>query len=124
MIRFHLYLENTVAILWKLSQRMSKYGHGETGRTLSHRQVSSEGGWEILRSCQVQQEEQIQGQKELHLDLIWAVREKRMITEFPNMSNGMDVGVTVRGKKRASSGVVETRVPLPYKLTLILLLGI
>ena len=99
MIRFHLYLENTLAILWKLSQRMGKYGHGETGGTLSHSQVSSEGGWEILRSCQVKQEEQIQGQKELHLDLIWDVREKRMIAEFPNISNGRDVGVTVRGEK-------------------------
>lgn len=103
---------------------MSKYGHGETGGTLSHSQVSSEGSWEILRSCQVQQEEQIQGQKELHLDLIWDVREKRMIAEFPNISSEMDVGVTVRGEKRARSGVVETRVPLPCKLTLILLLGI
>lgn len=47
-----------------------------------------------------------------------------MISEFPNMSNGMDVGITVRGEKRASLGVGETRVPLLCKLTLILLLAI
>lgn len=64
------------------------------------------------------------GLERIHLDLIWDVREKRMISEFPNMSNGMDVGVTVRGEKRAGLGVGKTRVPLLCKLTLILLLGI
>lgn len=39
------------------------------------------------------------GPEKLRLDLVWDVREKRMISEFPNMSNGMDVGVTVRGEK-------------------------
>lgn len=47
-----------------------------------------------------------------------------MISEFPNMSNGMDVGVTVRGEKRVSLGVDETRVALLCKLTLILPLGV
>lgn len=97
---------------------------GRPGGTLSHSEVSSEGGWEILRSRQIQQEVQIQGQKELRLDLVWDVREKRMISEFPNMSNGMDVGVTVRGEKRVSLGVDETRVALLCKLTLILPLGV
>ena len=64
------------------------------------------------------------GLERIHLDLIWDVREKRMISEFPNTSNGMDVGITVRGEKRASLRLGETRVPLLCKLTLILLLAI
>ena len=47
-----------------------------------------------------------------------------MISEFPNMSHGMDVGVTVRGEKRVSLGVDETRVALLCKVTLILHLGV
>ena len=86
----------TLAILWKLRQRMSKHGHRETRRDPEPK--SSEQWWWLEDSEKLSDSagSTDTGLERIHLDLIWDVREKRMISEFPNMSNGMDVGITVK----------------------------